>query len=133
MHEVFEIPLRRIQPSQLFINDGKLKAVLARLEGEPDAQIEPLPVKRLCEHIVYSDGHTRALVALMRREEVINVYWETDELDWDAYRACVQWCRERDIRTIVDLRHRVVPAGLYQTIWLDRCARLFNELGRGPQ
>ena len=122
MPEIFQLPLDAIQPSQLFINEEKLARVMCAV-GK-DGAIEPLPVKKLGDHIVYSDGHTRALAAWLRRERVIDVYWETDELSWDAYAVCVEWCRAHGIHSIADLRYSVIPAALYQTAWLDRCARL---------
>ena len=123
MAEVFTISVRALQPSQLFVNEAKLLTCLA------DPEPAPIPVADLDGALICTDGHSRALAALVGRRPVVAATPETDDLNWDLYRACVAWCHERDIRSVVDLRHRVVPSNLYQTLWLDRCARLHRQRG----
>jgi hypothetical protein len=56
------------------------------------------------------------------------VYWEDEELDWDAYEICVEWCKENGIRTISDLKDRVVPQKEYETLWYKRCEEMQRDL-----
>ena len=49
-------------------------------------------------------------------------------MDWEAYRICVGWCKEEGIRSIKDLKDRIVNAGDYQKLWLDRCRVMHEEL-----
>jgi hypothetical protein len=58
----------------------------------------------------------------------VRVYWEEDELDWDAYEVCVDWCKKEGINTIADLKERVIPSKEYQVLWLDRCEKMQREL-----
>jgi 16S rRNA (guanine(1405)-N(7))-methyltransferase len=56
------------------------------------------------------------------------VYWENEELDWDAYEICVEWCKKEGIRTIADLKNRVVPQKDYETLWHRRCEEMQQSL-----
>ena len=123
MAETFILRLDEIQPSQLYLNEAKVAAVQAG-RGSP----EPLPVKRLGGQVVLTDGHTRAFVAWQAGQRHVEVYWDGDELDWEAYEICVDWCRAEGIHTVADLAHRIVPAEDYKVVWLARCARMQRRL-----
>jgi hypothetical protein len=56
------------------------------------------------------------------------VYWEEDELDWNAYEICVQWCEKEGVRTIADLKNRVVSPKEYEALWVNRCKKMQQEL-----
>jgi hypothetical protein len=128
MNEVFVLRLDEIQPSQLYISEVKL----ARVQQEPGL-LEALPVKRLAGRVVLTDGHTRALAAWLAGRSRIDVYWDRDELDWQAYEICVAWCDEAGIRTVADLAGRVVSPGEYEVLWLQRCARMQRALAEGRE
>jgi len=84
--KAFEANLDDLQPSQLYISSDKLAAVersMHELENWHDVLV---PVKRLTSKTVLIDGHTRALAAFRQGRSVIRAYWETEELDWEAYR-----------------------------------------------
>jgi hypothetical protein len=123
MSEPFVLSLEEIQPSQLYINHAKLAKVQAG-----SGSLAPLPVKRLGGRVVLTDGHTRALVAWQAGRTHIEVYWDRDELDWEAYEICVAWCDEAGIRTAADLASRVVTPEVYEMAWLQRCARMQRAL-----
>ena len=99
----FLIDLLKVQPSQLFINKEKLKAVL---ESE-DEQERIIPIKKLNGKIIFTDGHTRALVAYLSGKKQIRVEWDEDEMDWEAYQICVDWCIAEKIKTISDKQVRL--------------------------
>ena len=61
-----------------------------------------------------TDGHTRALAALLAGRTEVRACWETGGLDWEAYRICVRWCAQEGIRTVADLGGRVVSARDYE-------------------
>jgi hypothetical protein len=90
--------------------------------------IEPIPIKKLGNRAVFVDGHTRAFAAFLLGLSDIPVYWEDEELDWDAYEICVEWCKEEGIYTISDLANRVVSPSDYQVLWLDKCERMQKDL-----
>ncbi|MCJ7739294.1 MAG: hypothetical protein MUQ10_18610 [Anaerolineae bacterium] len=128
--EIFLLPRSQIQPSQLYISSAKLAQVQAWWWPRRVEQLSPIPVVQLDGIIVATDGHTRASAAYRAGLRAIPVVWEADELDWDAYRACEDWCRAGGIRTVMDLEGRVVSPSAYEELWLDRCRRMHEELAR---
>ena len=128
MTKFFEMKLEDIQPSQLFINVEKLNQVMKDFEPLSLETLPPIPVKELGKHVIFTDGHTRALAAHLRGLEKVRVFWDEDELDWEAYEMCVEWCQEARILTIADLKDRVVAPEAYDVLWLERCEEMQHEL-----
>ena len=124
--ESFPVRIAEIQPSQLYVCRGKLDAV-ERAVASGQAQ-EPVPIKELDGRLIFSDGHTRALAAVLRGEDTIDACWEDEPLDWDAYRVCVAWCLEERIRTVAELKHRVISTDEYERLWIDRCGAMQARL-----
>jgi hypothetical protein len=124
----FAVPLDRLQPSQLYINAAKLRSVQKQLGASGVAAPLPLPVIRLGKDLVLTDGHTRAFAVWLDGVRRLCVAWDADELDLEAYEICVDWCMQQGIRTIPNLRDRVVDPGAYQSLWLDRCAAMHRIL-----
>ncbi len=58
----------------------------------------------------------------------VTVFWDEDELDWEAYEICVDWCKEAGIHTIADLKNRVVASEEYKVLWLRRCRDMHRDL-----
>jgi len=127
MTKSFMMKLGEIQPSQLFINSEKLSLVMKTFDAN-HRSIELIPVKKIGDQVVFVDGHTRAFAAFLRGISEVKVHWEEDELDWDAYEVCVDWCKKEGINTIADLKERVIPSKEYQVLWLDRCEKMQREL-----
>jgi hypothetical protein len=121
--EPFVMRLDELQPSQLYLSEAKLAWV-----QHEDAPAEPLPVKELGGRVVLTDGHTRAFAAWQAGRAEIEVYWDPDDLDWQAYQICVAWCEEEGIRTVADLAGRIVSPQEYEVVWLQRCARMQRAL-----
>ena len=128
MVEVFRMRLEDIQPSQLYISFQKLCNVMKRFNPSDLGSIEPIPVKKLGEDVIFVDGHTRAFAAYLCGVSEVPVYWEDEELDWEAYEICVEWCKESGIRRISDLKNRVVPQKDYETLWYKWCEDMQREL-----
>ena len=91
---------------------------------------DPLPVKELNGRVIFTDGHTRAYAAYTLGMSAIPVYWDTDELDWEAYQRCVEACQRDGIFTIADLKGGVVSDADYRDLWDAWCDRLHEELER---
>lgn len=116
--------LDEIQPSQLFISSEKLSRVMRDLDPRRPETLEPIPVKKLGNQVIFVDGHTRALAAYLCGFSEVPVFWEEEELDWEAYEICVGWCKEEGIHRIADLKDRVVPQEDYEVLWLKRCEEM---------
>ena len=125
---IFLKPLSELQPSQLYISMEKLKNVQSSLDFSEATNIPPIPIKHLEHDLVMTDGHTRAFAAHLAGFDKVAVCWDEDVLDWDAYRICVQWCKEEGVHTPSDYHDRVVSADQYRLLWLDRCQRMQDEL-----
>jgi len=125
---VFLYPLAHLQPSQLYISEAKLAYVLAQWQPPTLEVLEPIPIKRLNGRVIYTDGHTRAFAAHRSGFTEIQVVWDEDELDWEAYQICVDWCRDVSIRTIADMEGRVIPPEQYEALWHDRCQAMQDAL-----
>jgi hypothetical protein len=127
MTKTFFMKLDEIQPSQLYISSDKLRNVRKDFPSE-QASIDPIPIKKLRDQIIFVDGHTRAFAAFQRGFSTVPVYWEYEELDWEAYEICVEWCKEEGIHTIADLKDRVVSHQQYERLWYERCAKMQKKL-----
>ncbi|MEM2103048.1 MAG: hypothetical protein QXM22_06005 [Candidatus Bathyarchaeia archaeon] len=130
MTKTFMMRLNKVQPSQLYISSDKLSEIMKTFDSAHPELIEPIPIKKLGNEIVFVDGHTRAFAAFLHGFSKIPVYWETEELDWDAYEICVKWCKEDGILTIADLKNRVVSQKDYELLWYARCEEMQRDLAK---
>lgn len=128
MSLVFPLQIDKIVLSQLYISSDKLAAVLKVFDEKRERELEPIPIKELDGELVATDGHTRLLAWHLKGYREVACVWEDVEMDWDAYRICVRWCREEGIQSIADLKYRIIDAKSYQTLWLDRCGVMQEEL-----
>ena len=128
MPSVFKMDLAKIQPSQLYISEDKLASVKEKIVGNNLDELEPIPIKKLGDDIIYTDGHTRAFLAFQMGHSEITVEWEDEDLDWEMYKICVQWCKDEEIFSIADLEKRVVPQKKYEIVWYKRCEKLHSEI-----
>jgi hypothetical protein len=124
MRNLFTMTVSSIQPSQLYISAEKLKEVMQKHPLE----LKPIPVKKLDGKIIFTDGHTRALAHFLHDIKEIKVYWDEDDLDWQAYKICVSWCEKENILTIADLKNRIIPSEEYEIKWLKRCKEIQFKL-----
>lgn len=128
MSDLFLLPLTDIQPSQLYISTTKLADVLGWWNPPLLETLPPIPVKVLDGRTVATDGHTRAYAANRCGFDQVPVIWDEDDLDWEAYRICVDWCLEQGIRTVMDLEGRLLVPEEYDVLWLGRCAAMQEGL-----
>ena len=128
MKNIFKAKLLHIQPSQLYICSEKLSHVLGYKKVINAEEFEPVPVKKLGSRVIFTDGHTRAFALFQSGITEIYVYWDNAELDWEAYQICVDWCIERNICSIRDLKDRIISEQDYQNLWHNRCSAMQYRL-----
>jgi len=128
MPKTFMMKLDSIQPTQLFISLEKLSEVMKTFDASNPASIKPIPIKRLKNKIILVDGHTRAFAAFLHGFSQIPAYWENEELDWEAYEICVEWCEKEGIYKIADLKNRVISHKDYEKLWYKRCENMQKDL-----
>ncbi len=123
-----DLALTDVHPSQLYLSSEKLADVLAWFDFD-DPAYGPLPVFEYDGEWYLSDGHTRAFVAYLAGEERLSVERD-DEVrevyDFDVYLACISWCEEEGVKTIADLRGRIVEPGTFEEVWIERCKQALD-------
>ncbi len=122
----FRLRFDDIQPSQLYISRTKYVEVLKHF----DLGLEPIPIKELDGKLVSTDGHTRSVAWILKGFKEVECEWEDTELNWDAYRVCVKWCREVGIKSMYDLQDRFLDHSQYEVLWLERCRVMQEDLQR---
>ncbi len=131
MKDIYKLTLKDLQPSQFYISERKLASVEAWFDPADLSNFEPIPVKELDGIPVITDGHTRAVAALRVGVDRVPLVWDTDELDWRLYRACVTACRRRGILSSADLLTRIISAEEYVEQWDAWCDRLHADIDAG--
>jgi len=125
---IFLKKLNEIQPSQLFISSGKLSQVMEKFDPPGPESFAPIPVKELDGCVIFTDGHTRALAAFLCGLTEVRVFWDEDDLDWEEYRICVDWCKREGIFTIADLEDKVMSPEEYEVLWYKRCEEMHKGM-----
>ena len=119
------VPLDDLQPTQLYLSEEKMLAIVERLDlVEPD--YDPLPVADIDGDLVALDGHHRAFAALLAGADDARVVRASD-VDLEPYRTCVEWCAEAGIESIADLAGRVLDRESYEAEWIERCEDAFGD------
>lgn len=131
MKDIYKLTLKDLQPSQFYIFERKLASVEVWFDPADLSNFEPIPVKELDGVPVITDGHTRAVAALRVGVDRVPLVWDTDELDWRLYRACVTACRRRGILSPADLLTRIISAEEYVEQWDAWCDRLHADIDAG--
>jgi len=119
--KTFELLLTDIQPSQLWISEGKLWLARDWFNPADKATFDPIPVKLYKDRYLMTDGHTRAVLAKQAGWETVPVAWDDDPFDMLAYSLDVEWCDEAGIYSAADLSGRIVSHKDYETLWRKRC------------
>lgn len=120
--------LKDLQPSQFYISQVKLSNIQAWFHKDDLSNFEPLPVKVLDGIPILTDGHTRAVVAILAGLESVPLVYEEDELDWNLYRYCVEQCNQKGIHSPYDLVDRVISAYEYEEKWIGWCEQISSKL-----
>lgn len=128
--DTFTLQLDEIQPSQLYISRTKYAAVMEYFDAGNESQFEPIPIKELDNELVSTDGHTRGVAWSLKGYREVECVWEDLEMDWEAYRICVLWCKEEGIESMHDLRDRFLDHDEYEVLWLGRCRLMQEDLER---
>ncbi len=139
------VPVDGVQPSQLYVDAGRLRDALAWFDPD-DPSYDPVPVVDLAAHTdhppagtvdrpVLLDGHTRAVLAHLAGADSLRVdrVEPGPGLDMDLYAECVGWCREAGVTRVPDLVGRVVSTETFEREWVRRCqaSPLYTPEGDG--
>ena len=119
--KIFELPLSEIQPSQLYVSEGKLRLAQDWFDPADKSGFDPIPVKVYNGKYLMTDGHTRAVLAKRAGWKTVPVVWDDGSLDMLAYAEDVCWCDEAGIKSAADLSERIVTHKDYEILWRKRC------------
>ena len=115
--ELAEIELDRIQPSQFFIDEDKVRAVRTFIRGADDIIIQAMPWE---SGYIALDGHTRLYLAVQSGfRSVRAVMSETDDWVWKF----VDEARRRRIFRPEDMK--LLPHEEYEVQWNRYCDSVF--------
>lgn len=117
----FIMPIVDLQPSQLYISEGKLRLLKDWFNVDDIDDFDPIPIKRLNNRTMMTDGHTRAVAAFIAGWDNVPVYWDESDLDMNAYKIDILWCHEDNIYSPLDLVNRIVSHKDYERLWRKRC------------
>ena len=120
--------LKDLQPSQFYISQAKLSNIQAWFCKDDLSNFEPLPVKVLDGIPMLTDGHTRAVAAILAGLESVPLVYDEDELDWNLYHYCVEQCNQKGIHSPYDLVDRVISAYEYEEKWIGWCEQISSKL-----
>ncbi len=123
----FFIELHKLQPSQLYINRGKLEHIRMWLDAELH-NYESIPIKEFNGELVFMDGHTRALVLYEKNATKVKVHWDQSPHDDKLYMECMRWCKLEEITHISDLRSRILESNRYNELWVKKCHSFQQKL-----
>ena len=121
LRDIAQLTLADLQPSQFYISEKKLADVRKWFDPADMSRFEAIPVRLLDGLPTMTDGHTRAVAALLAGQNTVPLAWDTDELDWDMYRRCVTECQIRNVLSPLDLTARVVSEEDYREKWDKWC------------
>lgn len=128
MNRPFKMKINKIQPSQLYLNLKKINILLKNSNFKHIKKMDPIPIKKLNNQIIFTDGHTRAYLYWKNGCKKIIVSWEDEDLDWEVYQICVDWCKEAGIKFISDLNNRIINNDIYEEKWINRCQTMQQKL-----
>lgn len=118
--ELFEIPLKNIQPSQFYVDKSKKKEVGTFIHTKEDVII---PLKKFGNEIVSMDGHTRMAVAAEKGLDTVLAFWSAEEADYLEY--FVTEAQKRNIYTPHDLTK--LEHDEYEEKWNGFCDAYFAQ------
>ena len=121
--KIMMLPIEELQPSQLYVSEGKLRLCREWFDGNL-ARMDAIPVIRLMGRMLMTDGHTRAVAAYLAGARELPCYLDDDELDITAYAMDLAMCCEEGVNSVSDLTSRVVPVKEYEHLWRKRCMEL---------
>lgn len=115
------LPISKLQPSQLYISDGKLRLAKEWFDKSDITSMDAVPIKKFEDKHLMTDGHTRAVLAFLNGFTEILCYFDLEELDMEAYMKDIDWCNEEGVYGIADLAKRIVAHKDYEVLWRKRC------------
>ncbi len=123
--KVIPLPLSALQPSQLYLSEGKLR--LCREWFDRGSEIDPIPVRQFMNRSLMLDGHTRAAVALERGMDTIPCSIDAGDWDMAAYAESLDACIAQGVTSVSALAERIVSPRENEVLWRKRCMEKYDK------
>jgi hypothetical protein len=128
--DTFSIPLASLQPSQFCLSINKLQTVLSTVDI---SRLRPFPVRSICGNYALTDNHHTAFLTFLMGKLDAEVWYDTDDMDWEAYERSVNECRSRGVRQLADFIGRLVSHVEYENTWCAWCDEMHELLEKERQ
>ena len=118
------LKLLDLRPNNWYINQEKLERVCAAWDNGEQEELPPVLVSEIDGELSLIDGHSRAFAAFERGETYINAdvcALEKIEGSSALYRHIHCEGPKQGIRTIADLRNRILPPEEHRHLWTGYC------------
>lgn len=115
-----KVKLTDLHPTQLYLSEKKLHDIQMLDQSEENINMDPISILAVGNRLLITDGHHRAYQALLAGQDTISAEFDQDGGDvlYDLY---AQACEERNIDSILDLKHRILPQEEYEAKWYNWC------------
>lgn len=117
--ELFQINLKDIQPSQIFVDIEKVKAIEGFVKSEEDIYI---PLAKIKDYIISEDGHTRLYYAVTKGYSKV---WGFFTEPGDYTEEFAEEARKRKVYSPYDLK--LLTHEEYKLKWHKFCDDFFKE------
>jgi RimJ/RimL family protein N-acetyltransferase len=124
-NKVFFLPISELQPSQLYISEGKLRLCSEWFDKNDISKMDAIPIKKFQDKHLMIDGHTRAVLAYQNGFDKVPCYFDEATFDMAAYATDIDWCNSEGVKDIADLTKRIVPHKEYEVLWRKRCMDMY--------
>ncbi len=120
--------------SQLYLSEEKISRVQNWFDPNDLSSFDPLTVYDFGDRrLTLTDGHSRAFWAYKMGVKSVPCICDSDamvtsELGQLLYKNDLVWCERFHICSVIDLEKRIVPASLYNELWISRCDKAYNLL-----
>lgn len=128
------VDVRELGISQLYLSQRKLNDIQKWFDPTNLINFQPLPVHDFGNgRLTLTDGHSRAFTAYKAGMKKIPIIYDWDEIvtaptGQMLYKNDIVWCERFGLRSVCDLKNRIVSNEMYQKVWNDRCDAGFNLL-----
>ena len=123
--ELITLEVRRIQPSQFYVDDEKLSSVSTFISSADDIVIQ---AQRTEEGYIALDGHTRLYLAASRGYEKVRAVLEESDGWLDVF---VREARRRGVYSPADMV--LLPHEEYEIRWNQYCDEVFEKMDTDKQ
>ena len=133
MNEKCKVQLANIislRPNNWYINQAKLDKVRSAWQSGNHSKLPPVLVTKIDNELIQIDGHARTYAAFERGEKQIEAYLidlEFIEGSKALYKHIHRKGPKLGIKTISDLKDRIVEPEEHKKLWIGYCNRWLKE------